>query len=233
MTVEEMHYDFKVKLNKVDSQRNRNLTIPNIDWKLNEAQELFVQETLRLRLNNELGFEKTQQGMDAVRTIVVSGYDIAVIDKVAPLPDDYWHFISGTANFQKQGCSDRTGIIKTQEINTLYNRSSFDKSSYEWGEVTSVFEGNNLVLSPSVSFNINEVTINYIRRPRRIHNAKDYKAGSYTALDGTVLTGSADCELPEHVHRKIVDIAVFSTVSDLNAGDITTIINKLNYNTLK
>ena len=42
MTIQEMHYDVKMKLNKVDSQQYRNLIIPQVDWILNEAQELFV-----------------------------------------------------------------------------------------------------------------------------------------------------------------------------------------------
>jgi len=36
MTVKDMHYDFKKKLNKVDSQQNRNLLIPEIDWTHND-----------------------------------------------------------------------------------------------------------------------------------------------------------------------------------------------------
>jgi len=232
MTVEEMHYDFKLKLNKVDSQKNRNIGIPDLDWKLNEAQELFIKKIAVPRDKRAVGFEKTQRTIDDIRKVVVSGYDITVNNKVAPLPNDYLHFISGTANLQKQGCSDRTGVIKDQELNTLYKQSPFDNSSYEWGEVTAVFSGDNIVLSPSVSFNVNEVTINYIRRPKRIHNAKDYGTGTYRLPDRTLLSGSQDCELSESTHYEIVDIAVLLTVQDLNAADLNTIINKLNYNNL-
>ena len=42
MLIEDMHYDFKQKINKIDSQKYRNLRIPEIDWKLNEAQEIFI-----------------------------------------------------------------------------------------------------------------------------------------------------------------------------------------------
>ena len=37
MNIREMHYDFKKKFNKIDSQKNRNLLVPEIDWSLNEA----------------------------------------------------------------------------------------------------------------------------------------------------------------------------------------------------
>jgi hypothetical protein len=42
MTIKEMHYDFKRKFNKVDSQKNRNILVPEIDLYLNEAEEIFV-----------------------------------------------------------------------------------------------------------------------------------------------------------------------------------------------
>ncbi len=32
MSIKRMHYDIKVKLNKVDSQQYRNLLIPEIQW---------------------------------------------------------------------------------------------------------------------------------------------------------------------------------------------------------
>ena len=42
MSVKDMHYDFKTKLNKLDSNLYRNLQIPEIDRKLNEAMFIFI-----------------------------------------------------------------------------------------------------------------------------------------------------------------------------------------------
>ena len=42
MNAPEMHYDFKKKFNKIDSNNNRNLLVPEIDWTLNEAQDLYI-----------------------------------------------------------------------------------------------------------------------------------------------------------------------------------------------
>ena len=44
MTVEEMHYDFKLKFNKLDSQDYQNFQVPEIDWILNEAQWVFLKQ---------------------------------------------------------------------------------------------------------------------------------------------------------------------------------------------
>ena len=72
MTISEMHYDFKKKLNKVDSEQNRNLLVPEIDWALNEAQELFIKMVAEPRQRSFLGFEKSQRTIDDIRTIVES-----------------------------------------------------------------------------------------------------------------------------------------------------------------
>ena len=50
MNIREMHYDVKKKINKLDSQQNRNLLIPEIDWALNEAMSLFIKMICLLRL---------------------------------------------------------------------------------------------------------------------------------------------------------------------------------------
>ena len=67
MTIKEMHYDFKKKLNKVDSQQYRNLLIPEIDWALNEAQNVFVDIVSEPRLKTHLGFEKSQKNIQTLK----------------------------------------------------------------------------------------------------------------------------------------------------------------------
>ena len=60
-----------------------------------------------------------------------------------------------------------------------------------------------------VQFTPTGFKMNYIRQPGRIHSAELHPGGTYTTIDGAVLTGFQDCELPEHTHREIVDLAVF------------------------
>ena len=72
MTVKEMQYDIKFKLNKVDSQQYRNLRIPELDWVINEAYEIFVKSIAEPRTSNYLGFETSQRTIDDIRTIVAS-----------------------------------------------------------------------------------------------------------------------------------------------------------------
>ena len=59
MTIQDMHYDFKKKLDKIDSQQNKNLLIPEIDWVLNEAQEMFVKIVAFPKKYEYLGLRKS------------------------------------------------------------------------------------------------------------------------------------------------------------------------------
>jgi hypothetical protein len=61
----------------------------------------------------------------------------------------------------------------------------------------------------------------YIRKPRLIYNAVEWDASTGYMLDGVQLKGSQDCELPETVHREVVDLAVFITSGDLTLPSFT------------
>ena len=69
MTIKEMHYDLKMKLNKVDSQQNENLLIPEMDWVLREAEGLFIKMIAEPRIKSYLGFEMNQRTIDDIRTL--------------------------------------------------------------------------------------------------------------------------------------------------------------------
>ena len=49
-----MHYDLKLKLNKLDSNQYRNLLVPEIDWVLNEAETIFIKSIAKRKIVNHL-----------------------------------------------------------------------------------------------------------------------------------------------------------------------------------
>lgn len=239
LTIKEMHYDFKKKLNKVDSQKWRNLLVPEIDWTLNEAQELFVKMVAEPRLRSYLGFEKSQRNIDDIRTIVINDKLINVNNNILPLPDDYWHYVRARVNMSKGSCSNVLGTVHIREHDDEFENSPFDNSSFEWREVNGVFFENGVKFYTDGSFSIDNCLLSYIRRPKYIHNAEDFRNGSYQKLSKNVnnqfetLTGSVNCELPGHTHREIVDIAVLLVSGEINTPDYQTKLNKLNFNNLK
>ena len=238
MNAREMHYDFKQKLNKIDSQKYRNLLVPEIDWKLNEAQEVFVKIIAEPRLRSQLGFEINQRTIDDIRTIVVNQTQAkgncikpTVYNEssfIAQLPQEYWFYVSSKAYGTKDTCKNVELATKVRQHDDEHELSPFDKSSFEWREVNLRFINEGIRIFTDSTFTVDWLCINYIKKPRRIHNAQDFQGGQYKLLDGTLLTGSQDCELPEMVHREIVDLAVLITAGDLSLPDFQLKQNKIN-----
>lgn len=226
MTIKDMHYDFKKKLNKVDSQNFRNLLIPEIDWTLNEAYELFVKMVSQPRVRNTLGFETSQRTIDDIRTIVESNKCLPVVNNIVSLPIDYMFYIKGNVKISKNECKNQKGKLYIRQHDDDFEDSYFDKSSFEWRTVNGVFIKDGIEVF-SEDFKVDELCISYIRKLKYIHNAEEFKNGQYRLPSGIILSGSQNCELPEHTHKEIVDIAVMIVTGELQIPDYEIKRNKL------
>lgn len=227
MNIREMHYDFKQKLNKIDSQQYRNLQVPEIDWKLNEATEMFVKNIAEPRAPNGLGFEVNQRAIEDIRTLVVNQTDSSCTlatkyednSYIATLPEDYWFHVSSEVNAKKGKCKE---ILSTniRQHDDRFKISPFDKSSFEWREINILFFEDKIRLFTDGTFEVLSICINYIKKPIKIHNAQDFVGGTYKDLGtGLMLTGFQDSDLPTHTHREIVDLAVLVATGELQLPD--------------
>lgn len=213
MTIEEMHYDFKKKFNKIDSQQSRNYLVPEIDWVLNEAQEIFKNQSY-------LTFEKNQTSRDNLRTLVVSPKTdpsafITIENNLVSLPSNYNHFISGRVIMSKTGCKDTKGILYVQQHDDETEESFFNKSSFIWKSVNGVFIGDKIRVYDDGTFINKTLELTYLRNPTYMHNAESFRTGTYTTPAGKILTGKVNCDLPLETHRKIVDLAVLIAAKEL------------------
>lgn len=227
MNAKEMHYDFKQKLNKIDSQKYRNLLVPEIDWKLNEAQEVFVKIVAEPRMRKDVGFEVNQRTKNDIRTIVVdqlfgggvvpTSYDST--SYIAALPTDYW-FLLGCKIFATKGnCANVRLAIREVDHDDENELSPFHKSSFTWRVSNVWFNKDGLRIFTDGTYSITKVCFEYLKKPRAINNSPDFVGGTYTDLQGNVLNTAQSCELPDMVHREIVDLAVLITAGDLNLPD--------------
>ena len=200
MSIKGMHYDVKVKLNKVDSQQYRNLLIPEIDWALNEAVGIFIKRIAQPR--------KIQQAFDF-------GFEK--------------NLVSSKATITKNNCNDvKAGCVLRQHDDN-FEASPFDKSSFEWREVNIRFYNDGIKVFSDGTFVINSLQMDYIRKPAYIHNAEDFgSSNQYILPDGTLLTGFQNCELPSQTHSEIVDIAVLVLTGELQYSDYNIKREKLN-----
>lgn len=232
MTIKDMHYDFKKKLNKIDSQQNRNLLIPEIDWSLNEAVEIFIKSIAEPRTKTYFGFELNQRSIDDIRTLVVNNQCLIVNNNIVTLPDNYLHFVKGEVIMSKNNCKNVKGKFKLRQHDDEFEDSPFDNSNFEWRTVNGVFFENGIKLYDDGTFTNEQLCISYIKKPLYIHNAEDFRNGSYKLPSGIILNGSVNCELPEHTHREIVDIAVMIATGELQIPDYELKMNKLRLNQL-
>jgi len=230
MTIKEMHYDFKSKWNKIDSQQHKNFKIPEIDWKLNEAQELFVKKIAKPRRISSSGFEISQRSIDDIRTIVVQNRCFIPVNNVVVLPTNYWHFVSGEVFMDKGNCTRKKGRIRIVQHDDNFEGSNFDKSSFEWRVSNATFFENGLFIYDDGTYINSKFCMTYIRKLSYIHNAEDFRNGSYNLPSGITLTGSFNCELPDHTHREIVDIAVALAANDIQLVAYQDKLAKLNLN---
>ena len=236
MDIKEMQYDIKFKLNKIDSEQYKNFRIPELDWAINEAEEIFVKSIAEPRTSNYLGFEINQRTIDDIRTIVVNDATIVPIKidnetyKVS-LPQDYMFYISANVIISKEKCADRTARAILRQHDDRFEASPFDTSSFEWKEVNIRFYEDGIKLFTDGTFEIKEVKLNYIRKRKYIHNAQDFlPTSSYKLPSGVILTGTQNCELPEHTHREIVDIAVLILANNLDSPNYQLKQAKINLN---
>jgi hypothetical protein len=228
MDIRAMHYDLKVKLNKVDSQQYRNLKVPEIDWVLNEAQEIFIKTIAEPRTKNGFGFEVNQRSIDDIRTLVINNltplpaviYNVVDNSYQCNLPENYLFYVSGYACLSKGECDGVRARLLIKQHDDMHEESPFDSSSFEWREVNVRFFEDGLRVFSDGTFIVESICeFNYIRKPAYIQNAQDYVGGTYNLPDGTVLTLSQDCELPEQTHREIVDIAVLIMTGQMQIPD--------------
>lgn len=232
MTIQDVHYDVKRKLNKVDSQQRPNLLIPEIDWAINEAIGIFVKIVAQPRVFSHLGFEVNQRTIDDIRTLVVNNDCTPVTDNLAILPNEYQHFLKGEVEISNS-CGVKKARIYIMQHDDMFEETSFTKSSYEWGEVNAIFTEDGLFLHTDNTFIITQACLSYIKKHPYVHNAANFKNGTYSLPSGTVLTGTQNIILPDHTHSEIVDIAVAIISGDINASDYQLKLNKLNLNHLQ
>lgn len=223
-----MHYDIKMKVNKIDSQSYRNLLIPQLDWILNEAQELFIKLIAMPRsVNSLLGFEINQRTIDDIRTLVRETEIIAPKNEIVPLPQNYMYHIKSTARISKGDLKDKAATVEVRQTEDLFEISPFDKSSFEWRTVSVVFNKSGIKVFTDSTFTVDKLSVTYIKKPVYIHNAQKFNTGTYSLPGGQILSGKQDCELPSHTHRDIVDIAVLLITNQLQIPDYSIKRDKL------
>jgi hypothetical protein len=217
MTVNQFHKEFKIFLDKVDSSSYSELKDGEIDIYLNEAQERFVKQ--RYGANNlyGTGFEQSQKRTEDLKELVVSRYFLSAVsstysgtglnvyqtdlstgfsDSGSTVPNtaEYMFFTKAITLLKKGTCETwcRTKLVQHDDITNVmldpFNRPNTKKS-------VSFFEEGGLYVWAPVGYSVVKALVTYIKRPVSINK-------------GTYGFPVVQCELSEHTHKEILQIAI-------------------------
>lgn len=216
MTIKEAHYAFKINMDRVDSLTNPDFKVWEIDWLLNEAQNIFIKQRISALSNSKRkGVEASQKRIDDLSTLLVKypvqpgltpTLDSGVYElDLSNLSYTYLHYMSGYVLAQlDENCTKEIPLRFIQHddyrvaMRDPFNSSSTEFVLFNMG-ISSTSSSPSIYMYPG-DFDILTVYIEYLKKPARVN------LGNYTYIDGTTLS-TQDFELPEHTHSEIVDIA--------------------------
>lgn len=229
MTNTEMILEFKLTLDKVDSSSYPDFESEEIYFFLNEAQERLVKT--RYSRNNiyKAGFEEIQKRIDDLSNIVVTNYASVTsvstesntfrIDKdslftdetqVTPSTETYMFYLRGRPRVVKTGCTskyiNKAKLVQQDDLAYMLE-DPFNKPTLL--EPIFYFERGDIYVVTDGSFTIDKCKLTYIKKP-------------------VLISDSTNCELAEHLHKEIVQLAVNIALETIESPRQQTQGNQLN-----
>lgn len=206
MTVQEMHTALLQGLQRVNANAYDFFTAEERDHWLNRAQERFIKDRAFITGDvKRIGFEGNQKRLDDIRTIVVQNYtdtfDMTTVAqwRQVDLPADYLYLVNIRADIRKDNCGKVTitspqaqvpvRVVDNAEVYFM-QQNPFAKAQLN-SPLCTISEDDISVYQDAESYILEGITADYIRIPQNID-----------------LSFGQDCELAEHTHQEIVDIAV-------------------------
>lgn len=200
MTIEQMHYEFRILYNGIDSNKSRGWQIPEIDHLLNKGQTKFINDIIE----NDRG----EDGMWAITAlsplVTTATFSVNTSQPTFTItkPTDFMYVWGVEVTARKGDCVKKIPAYQVQ-VDDIHEYSPFSKSNFEWEEVNYEIVGDTLKFYVD-GFTVTRVYLTYLRQPQYIH----YAQTGYNLPDGTLLTGKQDCELPPQTHYKIVELSI-------------------------
>ena len=212
INVEELIYEFKLMINKVNRQDNVDIPVEDIIVYLNRAQLSWIKTKINPNNVYKVGYESIEKRIDdlqvlkksSVRLSPIKTNDLFYTGFSCSLEDvaDYMFYVSSYCVAKKQDCKKNLTIdlVRQGDLHNMYVDANFSPS-FEWRSTLATIGDNKLYIYNNEEFTIENVYLTYLRYPQNID------IEGYTKLDGT-LSNNVNCELPEYAKGDIVDLAV-------------------------
>jgi hypothetical protein len=209
--VQELIYEFKLNLNKMDRQDNVLVPLEDILVYLNQAQLSWIKSKIGENNIYRDGYEATRKRIDDLQTLKVENAPL-LLQKTndvlykgykadLKLIPDYMLFVMAHAGASKQGCQAGLTIdlIRQNDLSNLYFDANFGPS-YEWRSTIATIGQDNIIVYTDESFELENLYLTYLRYPKPIDSE------GYITLDGQDSV-NRDCELPYYAKPDIINLA--------------------------
>lgn len=218
-----MHIAFKLGYDKIDSLNYPDLLPEEIDFLINQAQDVFVKQRYGANNLKRQSFEETQKRTEDLKNVVVTAIltplantseNINQYARFVNLPDgtfplgnpypEHWFIIQEQTELTYTKCD---GNVVTERVYTKaiqhndYSKSihnPFAKPSED--KVLRLMEKGRVELIPSSNVTITGYYLRYIKKPVRVD-----------------IANTINCELSEHTHQEIVNIAVNIALEEIES----------------
>lgn len=222
-----MHIDFRVKFNKVNSNKNKSFLTQEIDLFLNDQMDRFVELRTSPKGNykNE-GYEDVQKRLDDVRTVIKEGttniseqsgktpltLNSFTRGKYIVLPADYLKLVSDwsdTATLCSNYYMKPNRLFANDRMIQLALADEFH-TTHPKSPVSQIMNTELRVYERD--FTIANIYISYVYKYPKI------------------VYGVQSCVLPDHTHREIIDMAVAKVNAVIDTANYEKYINEISKN---
>tara|TARA_R110002012_G_scaffold83854_1_gene210628 strand:+ start:1037 stop:1765 length:729 start_codon:yes stop_codon:yes gene_type:complete len=227
MNIEQMHLAVQQGVDKINSFQADTLLSEEIDLELNKAIDKFI--NLKYGKNNVYGkgFEESQKRIDDLRELVVTEKleikynDISVnnsfIYTSELLPQDYRYLIKSlVTTAYERSCTSlskreqqlqdtiknevrKLGSLKIVQQDDIHTLLGDPFNTTKKSKPLAIFEDGKLYIYTNDIFIIKNLKLTYIKNPSKVS-----------------LSLEVDCELSEHTHQEIVDMAISSILEGIS-----------------
>lgn len=217
MTISDMHVAVKLDLDKTSALDIPAFEPEEIDFWLNRAIRDFIKT--RATGTNAKGesFEQTQKRIDDLRTVVDNAFVLLNAYGVSKNNGyrgaitgvtDYWFSVSEEADITVDSTTTRVGVTEcTQDEYRQMIDDPFSEHILHYGSAKPLrlFYGDYVELVSDGNYTVDKFYLTYIKQPTEVS-----------------LSGSVDCDLPDHTHDEIVRIAVSMMLENVEQPRLRT-----------
>lgn len=207
MTIEDMHIGVKLRVQKLDSGAYDDILDEEVDYYLNQSIIEYVKQQVNV-FNAESSLVQNDVVLDNLSSLLVESNGIATVTNTATatqatfaLPADYYFYVFSSITIDG---SKRVNeyiaprllkrYLEQQNNSPLYRKIPI----YTIGSTLKVLADSQINYSTSNPASTLDLT--YIKKPAKV---------DVTAVN------PADCDLPEHTHEEIVNLAVSKIINDI------------------